>query len=125
MTSLAIVERAYRGAVEVAYFDALFLGIEIHRQLGLDVLLRGEAVTYALEAAPAPPVRIGGHLLETLGAPRDDLLRLREAGVGIWVEEDGLAGLGIGRDRLIDGARCAAPGELAARWPDYDRIFYL
>ncbi|WP_369390553.1 hypothetical protein AB5J72_25155 [Streptomyces sp. CG1] len=125
MTSLAIVERAYRGAVEVAYFDALFLGIEIHRQLGLDVVLRGEAVTYAVEAAPAPPLKIGGRLLEALDAPREDLLRLREAGVGIWVEEDGLAALGIGRERLIDGVRCAAPGELAARWPEYDRVFYL
>nr|BCN28643.1 hypothetical protein [Streptomyces sp. SANK 60404] len=125
MTSLAIVERAYRGAVEVAYFDALYLGLEIHRQLGLDVLLRGEAVTYALDAAPAPPVTIGGRVLETLGTPRDDLARLRDAGVGIWVEEDGLASLGIGRDRLIDGVRCAAPGELAARWPEYDRVFFL
>lgn len=125
MTSLAIVERAYRGAVEVSYFDALYLGIEIHRQLGLDVLLRGEAVGYALAADAAAPIRIGGHLLTTLDAPRDDLRRLRDAGAGVWVEEDALAALGIGRHRLIDGVRSAAPGELAARWPEYDRIFYL
>lgn len=125
MTSLAIVERAYRGAVEVGYFDALYLGLEIHRQLGLDVLLRGEAVTYAFAAAPAPPITVGKRLLETLGTPRDDLVRLRDAGVGIWVEEDGLAALGAGPDRLIDGVRCAAPGELAARWPEYDRVFFL
>ncbi|MGW7272427.1 hypothetical protein ACWGH5_18100 [Streptomyces sp. NPDC054864] len=125
MTSLAIVERAYRGAVEVSYFDALYLGIEIHRQLGLDVLLRGEAVGYAVAAAPAPPIKIGGRVLETLDAPRDDLLRLRDQGAGIWVEEDGLAALGIGPERLIEGVRCVAPAELARHWPEYDRVFYL
>jgi hypothetical protein len=125
MTSLAIVERAYRGAVEVAYFDALFLGIEIHRQLGLDVLLRGEAVTYAVDGPAPEPFLVGKRLVETLDAPRADLLRLRDLGVGIRVEREDLAALGLGEDRLIDGAEAVAAGEFAARWPEYDRIFFL
>lgn len=125
MTSLAIVERAYRGAVEVAYFDALFLGIEIHRQLGLDLLLRGEAVTYAVDAPPPEPLLVGKRLLRTLDAPRADLLRLRDLGVGIRVEREDLEPLGLRADRLIDGVECVAAGESAARWPDYDRIFFL
>ncbi|MEU9212632.1 DsrE family protein [Streptomyces sp. NPDC048415] len=125
MTSLAIVERAYRGAVEVAYFDALFLGIEIHRQLGLDVLLRGEAVTYAVDGPAPEPFLVGKRLVETLDAPRADLLRLRDLGVGIRVEREDLAALGLGEDRLIDGAEPVAAGEFAARWPEYDRIFFL
>ncbi|NGO12377.1 hypothetical protein G5C60_33430 [Streptomyces sp. HC44] len=125
MASLAIVERAYRGAVEVAYFDALFLGIEIHRQLGLDLLLRGEAVTYAVDAPPPEPLLVGKRLLDTLDAPRADLLRLRDLGVGIRVESEDLAALGLSADRLIDGAECVAAGEFTACWPDYDRIFFL
>ncbi|MEV6960361.1 hypothetical protein AB0M97_14410 [Streptomyces sp. NPDC051207] len=125
MTSLAIVERAYRGAVEVAYFDALFLGIEIHRQLGLDLLLRGEAVTYAVDAPPPGPLMVGRRPVDTLDAPRADLLRLRDLGVGIRVEHEDLAALGLGEDRLIDGVECVAAGEFAVRWPDYDRIFFL
>ncbi|MFC7617397.1 hypothetical protein ACFQV2_32245 [Actinokineospora soli] len=40
--TLAIVERAYRGAVEKQFFDALYLAVELHRQLGgMDLLLRG------------------------------------------------------------------------------------
>lgn len=125
MTSLAIVERAYRGALEVAYFDALYLGIEIHRQLGLDVLLRGEAASYAVPAEPLPPLRVGKRLVDTLNAPRDDLVRLRDAGAGIWVEAADLDALGLRRDRLIEGVRCAEVGESALRWPEYDRIFFL
>ncbi|MGW7409505.1 hypothetical protein ACWGI9_38420 [Streptomyces sp. NPDC054833] len=126
MASLAIVERAYRGAVEVAYFDALFLGIEIHRQLGLDVLLRGEAVTYAVDAPAAlEPLQVGKRLIDTLDAPRADLLRLRDLGVGIRVEREDLAALGLGEDRLISGVECVAAGEFAARWAEYDRIFFL
>ncbi|MFF8937587.1 hypothetical protein ACF08O_23140 [Streptomyces paradoxus] len=125
MASLAIVERAYRGAVEVAYFDALFLGIEIHRQLGLVLLLRGEAVTYAVDAPAPAPLLVGKRLVDTLDAPRADLLRLRDLGVGIRVEREDLAALGLSEDRLIDGVECVAAGEFAAHWPDYDRIFFL
>ncbi|TVL88961.1 hypothetical protein [Streptomyces sp. SAJ15] len=125
MPSLAIVERAYRGALEVSYFDALFLAIEIHRQLGLDVLLRGEAVGYALRADPPPPLTVGTTVVEAYDAPREDLLRLRDLGVGIWVEEPDLRAMGLGPERLAEGVRCVAAGEFAARWPSYDRVFFL
>lgn len=46
---LGIVERAYRGAVEKQFFDVLYMSVELHRQLGgMDILLRGPAVTCAL-----------------------------------------------------------------------------
>jgi hypothetical protein len=110
MTSLAIVERAYRGAVEVAYFDALFLGIEIHRQLGLDVLLRGEAVTYAVDGPAPEPFLVGKRLVETLDAPRADLLRLRDLGVGPAVRERALR-----RQSSAQGVRTSSASASASR----------
>lgn len=124
--SLAILERAYRGAVEKQFFDSLCLAVELHRQLGgLDLLLCGPAVSYALRAAPPPALRLGDRVLDTLSDPRADLRRLLAAGVRVWVREPDLAALGLaGGDRLLDGVRLA-PAGLAARWPDYRTVFYL
>ncbi|MFL6129409.1 MAG: hypothetical protein ACJ73E_10140 [Mycobacteriales bacterium] len=124
--SLAIVERAYRGAVEKQFFDSLCLAVELHRQLGgLDLLLRGPAVSYALRADPPPALRLGGRVLDTLSDPRADLRRLLDAGVRVWVSGPDLAALGLaGAGRLLAGVR-PAPAELAARWPDYRTVFYL
>ncbi|MFD1147568.1 hypothetical protein [Saccharothrix hoggarensis] len=125
--TLAIVERAYRGALEKQFFDALYLAVELHRQLGgLDVLLRGPAVSYAAARAEVGPIDVGRRRVDTLTDPRRDLTRLRESGVDIWVEERDLAPFGVtGPGALLPGIRTAAPGELARRWPDYRRVCFL
>jgi hypothetical protein len=122
---LAIVERGYRGALEKQFFDELYLATELHRQLGgLDVLLRGPAVTYALDAPPPPALRIGDRTVDTLTDPREGLRSLLDAGVGVWVEEPALAALGSPRPPL-DGVRLARQGEVAARWGEYRMVFFL
>jgi hypothetical protein len=124
--SLAIVERAYRGAVEKQFFDSLCLAAELHRQLGgLDLLLCGPAVSYALRAGPPPALRFGDRVVDTLSDPRATLRWLLAAGVRVWVCAPDLAALGLAGDgRLLDGVR-PAPADLAARWPDYRTVFYL
>ncbi|MFF3291883.1 hypothetical protein [Streptomyces sp. NPDC003023] len=125
---LAIVERGYRGALEKQFFDELYLATELHRQLGgLDILLRGRAVTYALTAPPVPPLRIGNRTVDTLGDPRKGLRALLDAGVGVWAEEPGLTALGAAGspDRLLAGIQVAAEGETAARWTDYRMVCFL
>jgi hypothetical protein len=125
---LAIVERGYRGALEKQFFDELYLATELHRQLGgLDILLRGQAVTYAIDAPPVPPLRIGNRTVDTLSDPRKGLRTLLDAGVGVWAEEPGLAALGGSGspDRLLAGIRVAAEGETAARWTEYRMVCFL
>lgn len=124
--TLAIVERAYRGAVEKQFFDSLCLAAELHRRLGgLDLLLRGPAVSYALRADPPPPLKLGDRVLDTLTDPRAGLRRLLNAGVRVWVAGADLAALGLaGGDRLLDGV-VPAPAGLAARWGDYRTVCYL
>jgi hypothetical protein len=124
---LAIVERAYRGALEVQFADALYCAALFHAQLGgLDLLLRGAAVTYALPAVPVPALTIGRRIVGTLNDPRAGLAALAGAGVHIWVEERDLRAHGVPADRpLMPGARTVAPGELATRWPDYSGVFFL
>lgn len=122
---LAIVERGYRGTLEKQFFDELYLATELHRQLGgLDILLRGPAVTYALEAGPVPPLRIGNRTVDTLSDPRKGLRSLLDLGVGVWTEEPALAALGSPRP-VLDGIRLAGEGEMAARWGEYRMVFFL
>ncbi|MCX5203706.1 hypothetical protein OG897_19890 [Streptomyces sp. NBC_00237] len=125
---LAIVERGHRGALEKQFFDEFYLAAELHRQLGgLDILLRGQAVTYALNAGPPPPLRIGNRTVDTLSDPRKGLRTLIEAGVGVWAEEPGLAAVGAAHSpgRLLDGIRVARDGELATRWTEYRMVCFL
>ena len=122
--TLAIVERAYRGAVEKQFFDALYLAVELHRQLGgMDLLLRGPAVSYAAADALVEPIVIGGRELATLTDPRADLRRLQDEGVAVWAERPDVAAFGVGR--LLPGVGIAEPGEFARRWGDYRRVCFL
>ncbi len=127
MRGLAIVERSYRGAVENQYADALYCAYLLHQHLGgLDILLRGLAVSY-VAAAPSPPgLRVGGRLVRTLSDPRAGLRRLIEAGVGVWADERDVLALGL------TAADCAAAGvsttdgaAMARRWDGYWSVFYL
>ncbi|AEM82830.1 hypothetical protein [Streptomyces violaceusniger] len=124
---LAIVERAYRGAVEKQFADALYLALELHRQLGgIDILLRGQAVTYAARDAHVPPLRLGNRVIETLTDPRGDVLRLLDAGVRVYAEEPGLAAYGLdGEGRLLDRVRPMPADEAAARWSTYRMVCFM
>ncbi|MGP3732551.1 hypothetical protein ACTWJ9_04885 [Streptomyces sp. GDS52] len=124
--TLAIVEKAYRGALEKQFFDALYLAVELNRQLGgLDVLLRGRAVTYGVRAEPVPALRIGSRTLDTLTDPRRDLRTLMDTGVRVHAEESALAAHGLTPDRLLDGVLPVSDGSVALRWPEYRMVCYL
>lgn len=126
-SSLAIVESGYRGALETQYFDALYSALELHRQLGgLEILLRGSAASYAIDARPAPAPLIGTVVVATANDPRSGVRRLLEAGVRVWVEEPDLHACGLDTTgRLIPGVERVPRGALAGRWPHYRSVFFL
>jgi hypothetical protein len=127
MAMLAIVERAYRGAVEKQFFDSLYLAAELDRQLGgLELLLRGPAVSCAVRTGEVAPLRLGGRLVTTLSDPRSGVVRMLAAGVPVWVDADDLTRLGFTDPRrLVPGARPVAGEELARRWCRYRMVFFL
>ncbi|MEU9375622.1 hypothetical protein AB0D94_17830 [Streptomyces sp. NPDC048255] len=125
--ALAIIERGYRGAVETQFSDELYCAFLFHRHLGgLDVLLRGSAVTYAARAGRTPHLRLGNRDLTTLNEPRQGLGVLLDSGVGVWAEESDLRLHGLtGEESLLAGVRTAAAGSTALRWAGYRAVFYL
>ncbi|NUS85232.1 MAG: hypothetical protein HOY75_21505 [Streptomyces sp.] len=125
---LVMIERAYRGAVERQFADALSLVTELHRQSvgGTDLALRGLAVSYALTTDYEPAVRIGGRTLDTLPDPRATVRDILAAGVAVLVEEPDLTALGrTAADRLLTGVRVVEAGGLAARWSSYEQVWFL
>ncbi|WP_062209439.1 hypothetical protein [Streptomyces sp. NBRC 109706] len=124
---LAIVDRAYRGAVEKQYADSLYLALELHRQLGgMDILLRGQAVSYAARHAEVPTLRVGERELTSLTDPRRDVERLLEAGLRVLADETALHTWGLdGPDALLPGVERTTARRTAERWADYRMVSFL
>ncbi|QKW22402.1 hypothetical protein HUT16_27940 [Kitasatospora sp. NA04385] len=124
---LGIVDRGYRGAVEKQFVDSLYLVRELHRQMGgVDILLRGEAASYAARGARVAPLRFGSRVVEQPADPRRDVLALLAAGIRVRVEEPGLLACGLtGADRLVDGVERISAEESARAWSDYEMVCFL
>lgn len=123
---LAIIERGYRGSVETQFADALYLVRELNRQLGgIDLVLRGLAVTYAV-AAPPSVLRLADRSVDTLPDPRASLCTLISEGVGVCVEGADLNTLGLTKeDGLLPGVRYTPWEETALQWADYAQVWFL
>lgn len=125
--TLLIVEQAHRGALETQFADVLFSIRELHRQSGgLDLMLRGLAVSCAVGTDVAPPLRVGDRIVEELPAPRRSIRTLIADGVTVWVEEPDVRTLGArARDRLAPGVRCIAPREATSLWARYEHVWFM
>jgi len=123
---LVVIEHGYRGSAEVQFSDLLYVCQGLHSRLGgADLLLRGGAVSFAVETGPVAPLRIGARSLETAPDPRRSLRALLAAGVRTRVDEADLIDRGFTVDRLISGVAAGDSAELAAQWPDYQRVWFL
>lgn len=125
-TALAIIERAYRGSVEIQFADVLYKAREFNRQLGrLDVALRGLAVTYAVEGQFDPSLHLGPRPLDALPDGRRSVKDMLDDGITVYANGPDLAALGVEQGRVIPGVRCDDTGDLARRWAQYDAVWFL
>jgi len=124
---LCIVDRAYRGAVEVQFFDTLYGLLDLHGQFErVDVVLRGAAVTMAVaEDTYRPSVRLGTMELDTLPDYRTSVRELVAEGCTVFVDEQALTALGFAPEQLVPGTVCISSTALARRWPEYDQVWFL
>lgn len=122
--ALAIVENAFRGAVEQQYAHVLWLVRSLHGEFEMTVWLRGAAALYALPREPPAPLTIAG---TTVFAPDYEATAraLLAAGSTIYVSADSLRELGVGDAELVDGVRRADDAELAAVCAAHEFVWYL
>lgn len=125
MSVLVIVERAHRGRVEQQYAHVLWLVEALTQQDPTDVLLRGVAAGYAVDAPPAPPLRLGDGVIEHVPDYPATVDRLAAAGARVLVSSSSLAALGLAERSLLGPVELVDDADLAKVCTGYDHIWYL
>lgn len=126
MAYLAILDRAYRGTAEAQFFDALYGALVLGGSLGgMDVVLRGTAVSAAVDRGDRPVLRLASVELDVLPDHRGVLAAMVGAGRSVWADEADLAALGLADAPLVPGVRRCDTTGLAVRWGDYDGVWFL
>jgi intracellular sulfur oxidation DsrE/DsrF family protein len=125
MKVLNIVEAAYRGTLEeqddtIVWFCHAMKGANAD----IDVLLRGNAVNYAVKAQDASGLSFGGARQTQPPQLANDLVKLKGKGVKIFVVEDALRERGIELTELIDGLDFVPRAKLAKLFGDYDQVWH-
>src|SRR2546423_1837279 len=125
MKVLNIVEAAYRGTLEEQDDTIVWI---CHAMKGagadIDVLLRGNAVNYAVKAQDASGLSFGGQ--EQTQPPRiaGDLNKLQGKGAKIYVLEDAFRERGIEPSDLIDGLDFVPRSKLALLFAGYEQVWH-
>lgn len=133
MRYLVMVDFCYRGSVESQFFEPFYGVLNLSANMAeVDVVLRGNAVTAALEPEGGAESRArGGYLWpngsgpEALPDPREPVRAMLAAGVTTYVDEHSLRAFGLDAAALLPGVICLDTTELAARWADYDGVWFL
>jgi len=125
MKVLNIVEAAYRGTLEEQDDTIVWI---CHAMKGanadIDVLLRGNAVNYAVKAQDASGLSFGGARQTQPPQLAADLAKLKAKGVKIFLVEDALRERGIEAGELIEGVDLVARAELAKLFGKYEQVWH-
>ena len=125
MKVLNIVEAAYRATLEEQDDTIIWL---THAMKGanatVDVLLRGNAVNYAVKAQDASGLKFGDQAQTQPPQLANDLAKLKEKGAKIFVVEDALLERGIETGELIDGLEFIRRHQVAKLFGDYDQVWH-
>ena len=122
---LTIVERAYHGTIEEQDDTVLWITAAV-KNAGADVsvLLRGNAVNYALPGQDASGLVIGGVPLRVPPTIDKDLEELMGKGVQVYAVSDDLAARGIDKGGLIEGVQVVDNKGMTGLWDSHDSVWH-
>ena len=124
MRILNIVETAYRGTLEEQDDTILWLSQALKNAgADLSVVLRGNAVNYAVRQA-CPPLSIGRAIIKHPAQPNDDLARLQAKGAKVYVIREDLVERGIAENRCVAEAQPLGRAELVDLMESHDQIWH-
>ena len=124
MRILNLVETAYRGTLEEQDDTVLWLSRALKGAWAdLTVVLRGNAVNYAVRQA-CPPLAIGSAIIKHPARPNDDLTQLLAKGAKVYVIREDLAERGIGEDRCVAEAQPLARAEVVDLMESHDQVWH-
>ena len=122
---LQIVESAYRCTIEeqddpVLWISAMFksAGADTH------VLLRGNAVNYAVKGQDASGLAFGERKQTQPPRISEDVQRLVEKGVAVYIVEDDAGERGLEATDLVSGVKMVGRSGLPQLFADYDQLWH-
>jgi hypothetical protein len=122
---LQVIESAYRATIE-EQDDTVVWITQAMKGAGADlaVLLRGNAVNYAVKGQDATGLSFGGRKQTQPPRVDEEILKLMGKGVEVYLVEDDAAERGIERSDLIGGIRSVSRSGLPKLFGDYDQIWH-
>jgi sulfur relay (sulfurtransferase) DsrF/TusC family protein len=122
---LQVVESAYRATLEEQDDTVVWITHAMKGAGGdLNVLLRGNAVSYAVKGQDASGLAFGDWKQTQPPRIPDDLAKLMEKGVAVYVVSDDLADRGVERSQLITGVKPTSRDELPTLLETFDQIWH-
>ena len=122
---LSIVERAYHGTIEEQDDTILWLSHMIKNAGGdISVLLRGNAVNYAVLGQDATGLSFGDVKLEVAPTLDKDVENLIAAGVTTYVVQEDLEERGINREEVAKGISMIGRAQVADLFDSHDSIWH-
>ena len=122
---LSIVERAYHGTIEEQDDTILWLSHMIKNAGGdISVLLRGNAVNYAVLGQDATGLSFGDVKLEVAPTLDKDVENLIAAGVTTYVVQEDLEERGINREEVAQGINMIGRAQVADLFDSHDSIWH-
>lgn len=125
MKALQVIESAYRCTIEEQDDPVIWI---THAMKGagaeLGVLLRGNAVNYALAGQDASGLAFGGRVQRQPPQIDRDVATLAGKGVEIFVVMEDCEARGLPRERLVDGVKQVPRRDLPAIFARYDQVWH-
>jgi hypothetical protein len=124
MRILNIVENAYRATLEEQDDTVLWLSRALKNAgADLSVVLRGNAVNYAVPQA-CPPLHLGRATIKHPARPNDDLAKLQAKGAKVYVIREDLVERGIAVERCVPDALPLGRAELPDLMESHDQVWH-
>ncbi len=122
---LCVVETPYRGTLEEQDDATLWLTHALKKAGSeMGVLLRGNAVNYAVASQDPAGVVIGKLSIEHPVYPQKDLLKMKQAGIPVHVIREDVEERGISLESLVKDFELISGSELPNLFSQYDQVWH-